>query len=47
MIESDHFKNLVKMSNLFKNVQVRLYENILRENRNLLKEIEKDLIRLN
>lgn len=47
MIETDHFKNLVKMSNLFKNVQVRLYIKILKENRILLEGIEKDLSRLN
>lgn len=47
IIETDHFKNLVKMSNLFKNVQVRLYIKILKENRILLEGIEKDLSRLN
>ena len=47
MMETDHFKNLVKMSNLFKNVQVRLYIKILKENRILLEGIEKDLSRLN
>jgi len=46
MMETDHFKNLVKMSNLFKNVHVRLYIKILKENRILLEGIEKDLSRL-
>ena len=47
MVESDYFKNLVKMSNLFKNIQVKLYEEILKENKKLINEINLELMELN